>query len=42
VEMVRGMQEQGELRRNEAGAWTIAKQPDWEHVPSRIEAPWVR
>ena len=38
VEMVRGMQERAEIRRNRAGVWTARELLDWNRLPSRVEA----
>jgi DNA-binding SARP family transcriptional activator len=38
VEMVRGMQERAEIRRNQAGVWIPQETLDWEQLPRRVEA----
>lgn len=38
VEMVRGMQERAELRRNRAGVWTAPGSLDWYRLPERVGA----
>ncbi|MEN8234880.1 MAG: AAA family ATPase [Actinomycetota bacterium] len=38
VEMVRGMQDRADIRRNQAGIWTAQESLDWEALPTRVEA----
>ncbi len=38
VEMLRGMQERGEIRRDRAGVWVAQETLDWGRLPSRVEA----
>lgn len=38
VEMVRGMKERTEVRRDRAGVWRVAASLDWERLPDRVEA----
>ena len=38
VEMVRGMQERAEIRRNRAGFWVTTEPPAWHRIPTRVEA----
>ncbi|MEN8113610.1 MAG: AAA family ATPase [Actinomycetota bacterium] len=38
VEMVRGMQERADIRRNQAGVWTAQASLDWSTLPTRVEA----
>ena len=42
VELVRGMQERGEIRRDKAGVWRVRGSLDWGRVPSRVEAAIAR
>ncbi|MBS1252654.1 MAG: hypothetical protein MAG451_01695 [Anaerolineales bacterium] len=37
VEMLRGMQERGDLVRDEAGRWANGSPVDWETLPARVE-----
>ena len=38
IELLRGMQERGDLRRNESGQWVEETALDWETLPARVEA----
>ena len=38
VEMVRGMRDRGEIRRDGSGAWVVSGEIDWDRLPSRVEA----
>jgi DNA-binding SARP family transcriptional activator len=38
VEMVRGMQDRADIRRNQAGVWTARESLDWHGLPTRVEA----
>jgi predicted ATPase len=38
VELLRGMQERGDLVRDEAGRWVEGSFLDWERLPARVEA----
>jgi DNA-binding SARP family transcriptional activator len=38
IELLRGMQERGELRRNENGQWIEEETLNWEILPARVEA----
>ncbi|MDJ0962342.1 MAG: AAA family ATPase [Acidimicrobiia bacterium] len=38
VEMLRGMQDRGDVRRDAAGVWRASDRLDWDEVPSRVEA----
>ena len=38
VEMLRSLQEQGGLLRDEAGRWVEGRQLDWDRLPPRVEA----
>jgi DNA-binding SARP family transcriptional activator len=38
MEMVRGMQERGEIRRTRAGVWIAVESLDWLRLPDRVEA----
>lgn len=37
VELLRGLQERGDLRKDSAGRWISGKQTDWNALPPRIE-----
>ena len=38
VELLRGLQERGDLIRNEIGQWRVGKALNWEIIPPRVEA----
>ncbi|MBU1750507.1 MAG: AAA family ATPase, partial [Chloroflexi bacterium] len=38
VELLRGLQERGDLVRDEAGRWTAGPTLDWDRLPARVEA----
>ena len=38
VELLRGMQERGDLLRDEQGRWVVGPDLDWETLPARVEA----
>jgi DNA-binding SARP family transcriptional activator/predicted ATPase len=38
VELLRGMQERGDLVLNDSGQWTEGQALDWEKLPARVEA----
>jgi tetratricopeptide (TPR) repeat protein len=38
VEILHGMQERAEIRRNQAGVWIPQENLDWEQLPRRVEA----
>ncbi|MEJ2011303.1 MAG: AAA family ATPase [Anaerolineales bacterium] len=38
VELLRGMQERGDLTRDDQGCWFAASNLDWETMPARVEA----
>ena len=38
VELLRGLQERGDLRRDESGLWVEGPSLDWEQLPTRVEA----
>jgi len=38
VELLRGLEERGDLRRDEAGRWVEGPELDWEELPLRVEA----
>jgi DNA-binding SARP family transcriptional activator/predicted ATPase len=38
VELLRGMQERGDLHRDPGGCWVTGSQLDWETLPARVEA----
>ena len=38
VELLRDMQERGDLVRNQAGSWVEERAVDWEALPARVEA----
>ncbi len=38
VELLRGMQERGDLLQNQQGEWTEGETLDWETLPARVEA----
>lgn len=38
IELVRAMQERGELVRDEDGRWVVAGELDWQSLPARVEA----
>jgi predicted ATPase/DNA-binding SARP family transcriptional activator len=38
VELLRGMQERGDLVKDPAGLWVVGKTLDWKTLPSRVEA----
>jgi predicted ATPase/DNA-binding SARP family transcriptional activator len=38
VELLRGMQERGDLKRDDQGCWFAASNLDWETMPARVEA----
>jgi predicted ATPase/DNA-binding SARP family transcriptional activator len=38
VELLRGMQERGDLLHNEGGQWVEGQALDWEKMPARVEA----
>lgn len=38
VELLRGLQERGDLTRDEAGRWCAGASLDWEKLPARVEA----
>lgn len=38
VELLRGLQERGDLMKNRAGQWTEGGSLDWEKLPPRVEA----
>ena len=42
VELLRTLQEQGDLRREERGLWTVAPKLDWDILPARVEAVIAR
>lgn len=42
VELLRALQDQGDLVKNEAGVWTTAANLDWEILPARVEAVIAR
>jgi DNA-binding SARP family transcriptional activator len=37
IEMVRGMQERGDLIQDEAGRWVEGQNVDWQRLPARVE-----
>jgi ABC-type oligopeptide transport system substrate-binding subunit/class 3 adenylate cyclase/tetratricopeptide (TPR) repeat protein len=37
VELLRDMQERGDLVKDEGGAWTVGPELDWEALPARVE-----
>jgi DNA-binding SARP family transcriptional activator len=38
LELLRGLQERGDLRRDDAGRWLVGATLDWERLPPRVEA----
>lgn len=38
IELLRAMQERGDLKRDEAGQWVEGPTLDWERLPSRVQA----
>ncbi len=38
VELLRGLQERGDLRRDTSGRWVAAPALDWDRLPARVEA----
>jgi DNA-binding SARP family transcriptional activator len=38
VEFLRGLQERGDLTKDEAGQWIVGQALDWEILPARVEA----
>jgi tetratricopeptide (TPR) repeat protein len=38
IELLRGMQERGDLRPNDSGQWVEGPDLDWESLPARVEA----
>ncbi|MFW2332641.1 AAA family ATPase [Ilumatobacter sp.] len=38
VELMRGMRERAELRRDQAGVWSVHEELDWNRLPTRLEA----
>ena len=38
VELLRGMQERGDLERDDAGRWVAGPHLDWDTLPARVEA----
>jgi predicted ATPase len=38
VELLRGMQERGQLQQDETGCWVVASPIDWGLLPARVEA----
>lgn len=38
VEVIRGMQDRAEIRRDRSGVWRAGESLDWDRMPSRVEA----
>jgi DNA-binding SARP family transcriptional activator len=38
IELLRGLQQRGDLARDDAGHWVAAPTLHWQHLPSRVEA----